>query len=83
MIDDPLPVVVPTSSYAITVPVFFGAALKDFICVPALYTPALQEYAKGGLTIKDFGESDHWLPINESREDLNKALLEWIESLEG
>lgn len=77
------PTVIPKSAYTINVPVFYGAAQKDFICVPSLYLPALQKYAKGGLTIKDFPESDHWLPINKSREDLNNKLLEWIESIRG
>lgn len=75
--------VVPKSSYTIDVPVFFGAALKDFICVPVLYESSLDEFAKGGLTIRSFDESDHWLPINGSRGHLNEALLEWVKTIEG
>ena len=69
----------PLSSYEIQHPVFFGAALKDEICLPMFGKAALQRLAKGPVTIREF-DGDHWFAISHA-EELNGELLAWSEGL--
>ncbi|KAF8064072.1 alpha/beta-hydrolase [Lyophyllum atratum] len=60
-------------------PVFFGAALKDYVCVAAIGKAVSQQYCKGSLTIKEF-DAGHAL-VWEEKNKVNKELLEWIKGL--
>ncbi|ETW76561.1 epoxide hydrolase [Heterobasidion irregulare TC 32-1] len=71
---------VPKEAYDIQQPVFFGAALRDIVCLPALGNALLKQYAKGPLTVKEF-DAGHWVLLSHPKE-VNEALLEWIEGLQ-
>ncbi|KAG6812244.1 hypothetical protein H0H92_003784 [Tricholoma furcatifolium] len=60
-------------------PVFFGAALRDCICLPAMQKAVTIQNVKGPLTVRDF-DAAHWL-LWEDKDKLNQELLEWIRGL--
>ncbi|KAF8064070.1 Alpha/Beta hydrolase protein [Lyophyllum atratum] len=60
-------------------PVFFGAALKDPLCVAAMGKGISAQTSKGTLTVKDF-DTGHWL-MWEEKDKLNQELLEWVQGL--
>jgi soluble epoxide hydrolase/lipid-phosphate phosphatase len=64
--------------YAVEQPVFFGAADKDYICIPDAQKPALAEHCKN-LTIKHY-DGDHWLIFSHHKE-INEDVLSWLDSL--
>lgn len=62
-------------------PVFFGAAMKDYVCLGAVGKASAAQYCKGPLTIKEF-DAGHWL-MWEEKDKLNGELLEWIKGCEA
>ncbi|KAF7374032.1 hypothetical protein MSAN_00283900 [Mycena sanguinolenta] len=68
---------VPKENYVIKQPVFFAATLNDHICPPEVGLVSLKPGCPN-LTIKEY-HTDHWVQL-AAPEQLNKDLLEWIES---
>ncbi|KAJ3145114.1 hypothetical protein HDU89_007530 [Geranomyces variabilis] len=66
---------IPTDAYTIDKPVFFAAALKDYVCLPDFQKPSLLKWCTKA-TIKDY-DSDHWLLLS-SHKALNADLEEWL-----
>ncbi|KAJ7585712.1 Alpha/Beta hydrolase protein, partial [Mycena floridula] len=66
----------PKDGYAIQKPVFFGAALKDYACMPKLGLAATPPSVVPKLTVKEY-DSSHWVQLAKP-DELNKDLLEWI-----
>jgi hypothetical protein len=71
---------IPKERWAITQPVFFGAALKDYVCLPDPPKASMQKYCQI-LTIKDY-DSDHWVQLSHHKA-LNRDLELWIEETVG
>ncbi|THU77494.1 hypothetical protein K435DRAFT_702219, partial [Dendrothele bispora CBS 962.96] len=69
---------IPLEKYTISQPVFFGAMLEDYICIPALFKPDTEKYCKN-LTYKEF-KANHWGMLQKS-DEVNRELLEWVEGL--
>lgn len=70
---------IPTTSYDIHKPVFFGAALRDYICLESMGKVYTAQYCKGGTTVRDF-DTGHWVML-EAKDEVNKELSEWIQGL--
>ncbi|KAF7365963.1 hypothetical protein MVEN_00471800 [Mycena venus] len=68
---------VPKENYIIKQPVFFAATLDDHVCRPEIGLFSLKPGCPN-LTIKEY-HTDHWVQL-AAPEQLNKDLLEWIES---
>ncbi|KII93214.1 hypothetical protein PLICRDRAFT_101285 [Plicaturopsis crispa FD-325 SS-3] len=68
---------IPQENYHPKVPVFFGAAAKDYICVDWVGKENTVKQCKGPNTIKEY-DSDHWLVLSHA-EELSRDLLSWIE----
>lgn len=64
-----------------TSPIFFGAALKDYICLAPLQkrTFADPKFKDHQVTIRDF-DADHWLILSHA-DEINKELDTWLESV--
>ncbi|KAI5122578.1 hypothetical protein M0805_004795 [Coniferiporia weirii] len=70
---------IPTEKYIVKKPVFFGAALRDYICIAPAGKLTTQKTCPNA-TIVDF-DTDHWINL-AAPEKLNAELLKWIQSLE-
>jgi soluble epoxide hydrolase/lipid-phosphate phosphatase len=75
-------VVVPPAAYDVAQPVFFGAAAQDYLCPPALQSALTSKHCRG-LTDKSRKtyDGDHWIIFSHA-DEINRDLLEWIESLD-
>ncbi|THV06216.1 alpha/beta-hydrolase [Dendrothele bispora CBS 962.96] len=71
---------IPLPNYTISQPVFYGAALEDYICLPLLSKPNMDKYCKN-LTYKEF-KANHWIML-QVPDEVNRELLAWVEGLEG
>jgi soluble epoxide hydrolase / lipid-phosphate phosphatase len=61
-------------------PVFFGATLKDYVALAASAIPLVKKNSPHEKTrIREF-DSGHWVQY-EKKDEVNKELLEWLESL--
>jgi len=60
----------------LTKPAFYGAALRDYVCLPSIFKFSFP--TSTDLTIVDF-DTGHW-PQLEQPEEVNRALEGWIES---
>ncbi|KAK7453238.1 hypothetical protein VKT23_011914 [Stygiomarasmius scandens] len=69
---------IPASCYTVSQPVFFGAILEDYICIPSLFKPDFEKYCKN-LTYREF-KCSHWVML-QTPEELNNELLKWMEGL--
>lgn len=60
-------------------PVFFGAANKDYICIPALAYATFKkdEWKDHKITIKEY-DADHWLILSHA-DQVSRDLEAWIE----
>ena len=60
-------------------PVFFGAANKDYICLPAIGYGIFNgdSFKDHKVTIKEY-DADHWLILSHAQQ-LTRDLEEWIE----
>ncbi|KAI0073927.1 epoxide hydrolase [Panus rudis PR-1116 ss-1] len=69
-------VVPPKSS-----PIFYGAALQDYICTStaALKTLAREELKDHKITVKEY-QADHWLILSEA-DAIKRDLSEWVENV--
>ncbi|KAF5344588.1 hypothetical protein D9758_013901 [Tetrapyrgos nigripes] len=68
---------IPEDKYVTDKPVFFGVTVEDDIMAP-MQKATVEKFAKNG-TIKEF-KTGHWVQM-QAPEELNKELLNWIESL--
>lgn len=66
-------------AYVINQPVFFGAAVQDHLCLPALFDRGFQQFAKGPVTRVEFA-ADHWVILSHAKE-VNEKLEAWVEGL--
>ena len=69
---------IPLENYTIHKPVFFGAALQDFVCLAAVGKHAIQQFCPRA-TVVDF-DTDHWVMLADPH-NTNAELLKWIEAL--
>lgn len=62
-----------------TSPLFFGAALQDYICRagPGRQIMEGEEFKQHNVTIRDF-DADHWLVFSKA-DEVCKELESWIE----
>lgn len=64
----------------ISAPVFFGAALRDAVCLAQFGKQHITRYCKNA-TVKDF-DTGHWLQL-EAADEVNRELKAWIEGIEN
>ncbi|KAL0566761.1 hypothetical protein V5O48_015243 [Marasmius crinis-equi] len=69
---------VPLNRYNITKPVFFGAALDDYVSLPNEAKALTQRYCKNAV-IHDF-KANHWVHLQVPGQ-VNDELLKWIQGL--
>ncbi|KAF9021945.1 alpha/beta-hydrolase [Hymenopellis radicata] len=69
---------IPEADYTIRKPVFFGGALRDYICVAPLMRAGFFKYAPN-FTFQDY-DTGHWIMLQRP-EEINRDLLGWIESV--
>ncbi|KZS99619.1 epoxide hydrolase [Laetiporus sulphureus 93-53] len=69
---------IPESRRTITQPVFFGAAKRDYVCVPALALARMKEFCPD-LTVKEF-DLGHWVQL-EAPDEVNCELAAWIQGV--
>ncbi|KAJ8083473.1 hypothetical protein PM082_009347 [Marasmius tenuissimus] len=73
---------VPLSCYTLNLPVFFGAALDDYISLPSIGRDMTTRFCKHEKTrVHDF-KASHWLHL-QIPEEVNEVLLDWFTSLGG
>lgn len=70
---------VPPENIKVKQPVFYGAATKDYVCLAGPSAASLEQTCLGPKTVKEY-DADHWVIFSHAKE-VNKDLLEWIESL--
>lgn len=70
---------IPLDKYTVHNPVFFGATLRDYVCLEATGKHITQQFCPKA-TVVDF-DTDHWVMLAEP-DNVNRELLKWIESLE-
>ena len=63
-----------------TSPIFFGAALQDYVCVAETNRRAVQveDFKEHNVTIRDF-DTSHWLILSKA-DEVCRELESWIES---
>ncbi|KAL6301146.1 Alpha/Beta hydrolase protein [Sparassis latifolia] len=66
---------IPQERYTVQQPTFFGAAMRDYVCVPELFAKALCP----NLTWRGF-DADHWVQLAQP-DELNRELLAWIDGI--
>jgi soluble epoxide hydrolase / lipid-phosphate phosphatase len=66
------------STGPLTKPTFFGACLKDVICVAPLMIASMKKTCTN-LTVKEY-DSGHFVML-DLREEVNKDLEEWLKGL--
>ena len=66
----------PTSS-----PIFFGAALKDYICLAPMQKQVFIDprFKDHQVTIKDF-DADHWLILSHA-DEISRELDSWLQGV--
>ncbi|THU80606.1 alpha/beta-hydrolase [Dendrothele bispora CBS 962.96] len=70
---------IPSENAVLKKPVFFGAALRDYIAIAATYIAATLQNSNDTLTIQQY-DSGHWVML-EVKDKVNTDLLQWIEGL--
>lgn len=60
-------------------PIFFGAALKDYICIveQGYEWFATDEFKEHDITIRNF-DGDHWIILSHA-DEINRELKKWLE----
>jgi len=71
---------IPKQNYIISKPAFFGAALKDYICVAAVGKQVHAQLCPN-TTVVDF-DTGHWV-LNALPDRTNEELLKWIKTVEA
>jgi soluble epoxide hydrolase / lipid-phosphate phosphatase len=70
---------IPPENAFIQKPVFFGAALRDYVAVAPIFIQSAIAFSNSSLTIHEY-DSSHWVLL-ESKDEVNSDLLQWIEGL--
>ncbi|KAK0210018.1 Alpha/Beta hydrolase protein [Desarmillaria ectypa] len=68
----------PEENLEVTKPVFFGGALKDFVCLSAVNKAGTVAKCKNA-TIHEY-EGCHWV-MWEAKDEVNRDLLSWLKAL--
>ncbi|KIP06414.1 hypothetical protein PHLGIDRAFT_106968 [Phlebiopsis gigantea 11061_1 CR5-6] len=65
------------------VPVFFGAAKNDYVCLPSLGYDVFkgEHFTEGQVTTKEY-DADHWLILSKASE-ISRDLEAWIKTFTG
>ncbi len=71
---------IPKAKYVVTKPAFFGAALKDAVCVAAFGKQVHAQWCPD-TTVVDF-DTGHWVQ-NALPDKVNEELLKWIKTVEA
>ncbi|THV00055.1 alpha/beta-hydrolase [Dendrothele bispora CBS 962.96] len=71
---------IPSENAILKKPVFFGAALRDYVGVAAILITSILRNSNDTLTIHQY-DSGHWVQL-EVKDKVNNDLLNWIEGLE-
>ncbi|KAF8885262.1 Alpha/Beta hydrolase protein [Gymnopilus junonius] len=69
---------IATEAHHISIPTFYGAALKDYVCLAQLTKPTMGALCSN-VTTKDF-DTSHWIML-EASDELNDALEQFFRSL--
>ncbi|KAG7096103.1 hypothetical protein E1B28_006779 [Marasmius oreades] len=69
---------VPQNRYVIRKPVFFGAALDDYVSLPSEGKELTKKFCMNA-TVRDF-KANHWMHL-QIPDEVNQALLDWIQGL--
>ena len=70
---------IPQENAIIQKPVFFGAALRDYIVIAPIFIEATTKFSNNKLTIHEY-DTGHWVML-EAKDRFNSDLLHWIEGL--
>ncbi|THV00057.1 alpha/beta-hydrolase [Dendrothele bispora CBS 962.96] len=70
---------IPSENAVLKKPVFFGAALRDYVALAATFIAAALQNSNDTLTIHQY-DSGHWVQL-EVKDEVNSDLLQWIEGL--
>ncbi|KAK1235751.1 hypothetical protein PQX77_001009 [Marasmius sp. AFHP31] len=71
---------IPLARYTLDIPVFFGAALDDYISLPSIGKDMTATFCKHEKTrIHDF-KANHWVHLHVP-EQVNEVILDWLISL--
>ncbi|KAJ3986992.1 alpha/beta-hydrolase [Lentinula detonsa] len=70
---------IPQENLTIKKPVFFGAALEDYVAVAASQIASILQVSENTTTIQQY-DSGHWVML-EAKDQVNSDLLSWIENL--
>jgi len=69
---------IPQEKYVVKKPVFFGATLKDYVCLAAAGKAQTAQLCPDA-TVVDF-DTDHWV-MQAAPDQVNKELFKWISGL--
>ena len=69
---------IPEANYKLSMPVFFGGCLRDYVCRADVGVKRTSAYCTN-LTTEEY-DSDHWVML-ATPEKLNNDLLKWITSV--
>ncbi|KAF8898873.1 Alpha/Beta hydrolase protein [Infundibulicybe gibba] len=69
---------IPTSKYQVHQPVFFGAAKRDYVANAVLNKMSVAKYCENS-TVHEF-DTAHWI-MWEAKDELNRELLRWLQTL--
>ncbi|KAJ7590104.1 alpha/beta-hydrolase [Mycena floridula] len=67
---------IPEQNIMVTKPVFFGAALRDLVCLASMQKMILAKTCTN-TTVCDY-DAGHWVMV-EKKDEVNRDLLAWIE----
>ena len=71
---------IPAKNYHISKPALFIACKKDYVAVPTLQEKGMRPWVKD-MRVKEL-DSAHWVQL-QRREEVNRALQEFFDDVEG
>ncbi|KAF5365415.1 hypothetical protein D9758_010818 [Tetrapyrgos nigripes] len=76
----------PPTAFPFDVPIFFGGATEDFICIAPVYKQIMDQIYSGsqagvGYTYREF-KANHWVMM-QIPDEFNRELAEWIQRVTG
>ncbi|KAL0563178.1 hypothetical protein V5O48_018896, partial [Marasmius crinis-equi] len=72
---------VPSSRYTLTLPVFFGAALDDYISLPSIGRDMTSRFCTNEKNKVHEFKANHWVHL-QTPDEVNEALFDWFKSLD-
>jgi hypothetical protein len=70
---------IPPENTFVQKPVFFGAALRDYVVIAPIFIQSVITFSNSSLSIHEYN-SGHWVML-EVKDEVNSDLLQWIEGL--